>query len=127
MSFDTDLIGPYGYCADISRSWVCGDAPPSNEQSRLHGYAVEQINHNKELLQPGASFKEVSEKGLGYSFRVSSQPLRFFESTGSASRTNTHLSNTGRISRRKVTTVFCARAWFYALNLISARKGVAKG
>ena len=62
MSFDTDLIGPYGYCADISRSWVCGDVPPSNEQSRLHGYAVEQINHNKELLQPGASFKEVSEK-----------------------------------------------------------------
>ena len=25
VAFDTDLIGPYGYCADISRTWLCGD------------------------------------------------------------------------------------------------------
>ncbi|MEY9626523.1 Xaa-Pro aminopeptidase [Sinorhizobium fredii] len=24
ISFDTDMIGPYGYCADLSRSWTCG-------------------------------------------------------------------------------------------------------
>jgi len=62
VSFDTDLIGPYGYCADMSRSWICGDAKPTSEQSRLHAYAVEQIHHNTEILQPGASFREVSEK-----------------------------------------------------------------
>ena len=62
VSFDTDLIGPYGYCADISRSWVCGDHPPSNEQARLHGYAAEQIEHNKVILRPGSSFREISEK-----------------------------------------------------------------
>ena len=27
VSFDTDFTGPYGYCCDVSRSWVCGGAP----------------------------------------------------------------------------------------------------
>ncbi len=61
VSFDTDLIGPYGYCADISRSWLCGDGKPSDEQQRLYAFAVEQIEHNKNLLRPGASFSDVSE------------------------------------------------------------------
>ena len=25
VSFDTDMVVPYGYCADISRSLVCGN------------------------------------------------------------------------------------------------------
>ncbi len=62
VSFDTDLIGPYGYCADLSRSWVCGDVPPTNEQARLHAYAAEQIAYNRELLKPGVGFRELSEK-----------------------------------------------------------------
>ena len=61
VSFDTDLIGPYGYCADISRTWICGDTLPTDEQRRLHGYACEQILYNTELLKPGASFREISE------------------------------------------------------------------
>ena len=62
VSFDTDLIGPYGYCADISRSWVCG-AGPSDEQRRLYAAAFEQIQHNKAILKPGRTFREVSEAG----------------------------------------------------------------
>ena len=62
VSFDTDLIGPYGYCADISRGWVCGDASASEEQRLLHSLAQEQIEHNTTLLQPGTSFREVSEQ-----------------------------------------------------------------
>ena len=62
VSFDTDLIGPYGYCADISRSWLCGDGKPSDEQRRLYAKAVEQIRFNTALLRPGVSFREVSEK-----------------------------------------------------------------
>ena len=62
VSFDTDLIGPYGYCSDLSRSWICGDVKPTNEQQRLHAYAMEQIHYNTELLKPGASFREISEK-----------------------------------------------------------------
>jgi Xaa-Pro aminopeptidase len=62
VSFDTDLIGPYGYCADMSRSWVCGDKP-SDEQRRIYAYAYEQIQHNLEILKPGISFHEASRAG----------------------------------------------------------------
>lgn len=62
VSFDTDLIGPYGYCADISRSWICGDGRPTNEQRRLYALAVEQIEHNKTLVRPGAALREIAEK-----------------------------------------------------------------
>jgi Xaa-Pro dipeptidase len=31
ISFDTDMIGPYGYCADLSRAWTCGCTPMSNK------------------------------------------------------------------------------------------------
>ena len=60
VCFDTDLIGPYGYCADISRAWVCGDCP-SNEQKRLYASAHEQVQHNIDVLKPGLSFREVSK------------------------------------------------------------------
>ncbi len=60
VSFDTDLIGPYGYCADMSRSWVCGDKP-SAEQRRIYALAYEQIQHNKSVIKPGMTFREVSE------------------------------------------------------------------
>lgn len=59
VSFDTDMVGPYGYCADISRSWVCG-APPDDEQRRLYAAAYEQIRRNMELLKPGVSYRELS-------------------------------------------------------------------
>lgn len=60
VSFDTDLIGPYGYCADISRSWICG-AKPDKTQRSLYATAHEQLGHNIALLKPGMSFREVTE------------------------------------------------------------------
>jgi Xaa-Pro aminopeptidase len=60
VSFDTDLIGPYGYCCDISRSWVCA-ASPTDEQRRLYAAAYEQIKLNMELLKPGTTFREITE------------------------------------------------------------------
>ncbi len=60
VSFDTDLIGPYGYCADISRAWICG-GKPSGEQRRLYAAAHEQIQHNIAILKPGKTFREVAE------------------------------------------------------------------
>ncbi len=59
VSFDTDLIGPYGYCADMSRSWVCGDRP-GDEQRRIYAFAHEQIQHNVAMLKPGMTFHDVS-------------------------------------------------------------------
>jgi Xaa-Pro aminopeptidase len=60
VSFDTDLIGPYGYCADLSRAWVCGDRP-DDEQRRLYAAAYEQIQHNKGILKAGRTLREVAE------------------------------------------------------------------
>ena len=61
VSFDTDLIGPYGYCADISRAWVCGDKP-NDEQRRLYAAACEQIQYNKGILKAGVTFREAAER-----------------------------------------------------------------
>jgi len=61
VSFDTDLVGPYGYCADVSRSWRCGDGKPDDTQRRLYAAAHEQLHHDIEILKPGMSFREVSE------------------------------------------------------------------
>ena len=61
VSFDTDLIGPYGYCSDMSRAWVCGEKP-NDEQRRLYARAYEQIEHNISVLKTGMTFREVSEK-----------------------------------------------------------------
>jgi Xaa-Pro dipeptidase len=63
VGFDTDLIGPFGYCADISRTYFCGPGRPSGEQRRLYGLALEQIHHNIDaLMKPGLSFREASER-----------------------------------------------------------------
>jgi Xaa-Pro aminopeptidase len=62
VSFDTDLIGPYGYCCDISRAWVTASSRPSNAQAALHATAVEQIAFNIDLLKPGMTFREFSAK-----------------------------------------------------------------
>ena len=62
ISLDTDLVGPYGYCADMSRSWICGDGKPSDEQKRIYALAFEQIQYNKSILKVGMSFREVAEK-----------------------------------------------------------------
>ena len=62
VAFDTDLIGPYGYCADISRTWLCGDRPASPAQRDLYRLAREQIAHNLDLIRPGLGFRELSEK-----------------------------------------------------------------
>jgi Xaa-Pro aminopeptidase len=62
LAFDTDLIGPYGYCADLSRSWPIGHVRMSNKQRELYGAAREQIEHNLCLLKAGMSFREFNEK-----------------------------------------------------------------
>ena len=57
------MIGPFGYCADISRTWVCA-AEPTPNQLDLHARALEEIEHNTALLYVGASFAELSQATL---------------------------------------------------------------
>jgi Xaa-Pro aminopeptidase len=61
VAFDTDLIGPMSYCADISRTYFCGPGRPSGEQRRLYRLAWEQIHTNMALLKPGLTFRELAE------------------------------------------------------------------
>ncbi len=63
LAFDTDLIGCYGMCADISRTWFIGDGEPTAEQRRLHRVALEHIQHNTDVLKPGLSFRELCDLG----------------------------------------------------------------
>ncbi|TIL24158.1 MAG: aminopeptidase P family protein [Mesorhizobium sp.] len=62
IAFDTDLIGPYGFCADLSRTWLCGETEPSTEQGDLFRTAADQIAHNIGLMQPGTSFRDLVER-----------------------------------------------------------------
>jgi Xaa-Pro aminopeptidase len=59
VAFDTDMIGPNGYCADISRTWLCGDGQATAEQRRLYGAAGEQIQHNIGIMKPGRTLADV--------------------------------------------------------------------
>jgi len=61
VSFDTDMVGPYGYCADISRAFVEGNKF-NEDQKKLYLMAAEHINHNSRLIKPGVSFTEFTEK-----------------------------------------------------------------
>jgi len=61
VSFDTDMVGPYGYCADISRAFVEGNKFNS-DQKKIYQMAVEHIMHNADLIKPGLSFNKFTEK-----------------------------------------------------------------
>ena len=62
MAFDTDLVGTYGYCCDISRSWIVGDVAPSAEQRALYRVAHDHVMENIALIEPGMSFAEMTAK-----------------------------------------------------------------
>ena len=75
ISFDTDMIGPYGYCADLSRSWTCGYVAMSNKQRELYSAALEQIDHNLSLVRDGLTFAEFNERSWRIPERF--QPYRY--------------------------------------------------
>lgn len=61
VSLDSDLVGPLGYSADISRSWTVGDGKPAGEQRRLYALAHEQVSRNSELFIAGRSFFDIAD------------------------------------------------------------------
>ena len=62
ISLDSDLVGPHGYSADISRSWLCDSEKPTDDQKRLYQLAHEQVQRNCELFKAGASYREITSK-----------------------------------------------------------------
>ena len=66
MAFDTDLIGTYGICVDISRTWLCGDKAPTDLQKDVYKRAYEQIVRNTEWLKPGLTYHDLTHKSFQY-------------------------------------------------------------
>ena len=62
VGVDTGMIGPYGYGADISRTFHCKPGVRSAEQKRLYRTAVENLGFNIELIRAGMSFREFAQK-----------------------------------------------------------------
>jgi len=58
VGFDTDMIGPFGYFADISRTFHCGPTKPTRRQRQLYRLANDEIEHNLKLVKPGITLSE---------------------------------------------------------------------
>ncbi len=63
VAFDTDLIGAYGICVDISRTWWIGDQRPSDAMIYAMRHAHDHIMLNMDLLAPGVTLKEITFGG----------------------------------------------------------------
>jgi Xaa-Pro aminopeptidase len=75
ISFDTDMIGPYGYCADLSRSWTAGHVAMNAKQKQLYAAARDQIEHNLAILKPDMTFEEFN--ALSWRIPEKYQPYRY--------------------------------------------------
>jgi Xaa-Pro aminopeptidase len=59
VAFDTDLIGCYGMCIDISRTWWLGDGRPTPAMRSAFGHALDHIRDHQARLRPGISIREL--------------------------------------------------------------------
>ncbi|MEZ5924633.1 MAG: Xaa-Pro peptidase family protein [Hyphomicrobiaceae bacterium] len=64
VGFDTDMVGPFGYFADISRTFHCGPAKPTKRQKQLYRLALDEVEHNMKLVRPGISYVEFQERAF---------------------------------------------------------------
>lgn len=58
VGLDTDMVGPRGYFADISRTFLCGPARATARQRELYQLAWTEVSHNLALIRPGLSLSE---------------------------------------------------------------------
>ena len=63
VAFDTDLIGAYGMCIDISRTWWVGDQRPTNAMISAMHQRMDHIRENMAMLKPGVSIHELVHGG----------------------------------------------------------------
>ena len=60
LAFDTDLIGSYGICIDISRTWWIGPDKPRPDMIYAMQHGVEHVLTNMEMLKPGVMIPELT-------------------------------------------------------------------
>ncbi|WP_068304985.1 dimethylsulfonioproprionate lyase DddP [Pararhodobacter sp. CCB-MM2] len=63
VAFDTDLIGCYGICIDISRTWWIGDQPPRPDMIAAMNHGLDHIRENMAMLKPGVSIEHLVHNG----------------------------------------------------------------
>lgn len=63
VAFDTDLIGAYGICVDISRTWWIGDQPPRSDMVSAMRHARDHIDSHFNRLRPGVSISDLTHGG----------------------------------------------------------------
>ena len=63
LAFDTDMVGLYGYCCDMSRTWLVGEGEGTAEQKDAYQVAYDHIMENMQLLAPGVSLKSLTFNG----------------------------------------------------------------
>ncbi|MBI3458078.1 MAG: aminopeptidase P family protein [Candidatus Rokubacteria bacterium] len=73
VAFDTDMAGPLGYFADVSRTYLCGDRRPTAEQRELYEFAHRFIQESVPLFRPGVSFPEIAEKAPAFPEKYKAQ------------------------------------------------------
>ena len=61
VAFDTDLIGPYGYCADISRSWVTPGRAPTRAAAGHARPGARAYRAQSRRPRPGLTFHEFTD------------------------------------------------------------------
>ena len=64
VGFDTDMIGPFGYCADVSRTFFCGPGKPTATQKKLYQLAAAEVEHNLGLVRAGISFSDFQQQSF---------------------------------------------------------------
>ena len=60
VAFDTDLIGSYGICVDISRTWWIGDKAPRPDIVDAMKHAHDHIMTNMQMLKPGVALRDLT-------------------------------------------------------------------
>ena len=63
VAFDTDLIGAYGICIDISRTWWVGDGRPTNAMVSAMNHGLDHIRDHQSRLKPGVTIRELTHGG----------------------------------------------------------------
>jgi Xaa-Pro dipeptidase len=66
VAFDTDMAGPLGYFADVSRTYLCGDRRPTAEQREAYEFAYRFLQETIPLFRPGMAFREIAEKAPAF-------------------------------------------------------------
>jgi Xaa-Pro aminopeptidase len=61
LAFDTDLVGSYGICVDISRTWWIGDQAPRPDMVYAMQHSHEHIMTNMEMIAPGVRIEDLSQ------------------------------------------------------------------